>query len=115
VRGQKVAVGSTRVAPNGYHYTKVKEGGREFWKLTHHIVAEKALGRKLREDERVSFKKGKTNLSWDNLVVAEKGTGSSRRRLAQIRTRIQELQAEEKAILAELEGGRIINHNRPNS
>jgi hypothetical protein len=113
MRGQKVDVGSTRIAPNGYHYTKVDDrgDGKPGWRLTHHIVAEKALGRKLRKDERVSFKGKKTDLTWGNLIVAEKGTGSSRRRLAQIRARIAELQAEESEILKELESGRIINHS----
>ena len=51
-RGQKAEVGATRVAPNGYHYTKSDEYN---WRLTHHIVMEAKLGRKLLPHYRVLF------------------------------------------------------------
>lgn len=109
-RGKVVDVGSTRVSQNGYHYTKVEEDGKTRWKLTSHIVAEKKLGRRLREDERVTFRNGKkSDLSPDNIVVQEKGTGSIRRRKAQLEARIAELQAELDSINAELSAGRIVN------
>lgn len=90
-RGSAAVDGATNVAKNGYHYTKVD--GK--WRLTHHILAEKMLGRALLPDERVSFANGKkTDLREDNLIVAKKGTTSLRRRKAQLEARIQELQAE---------------------
>ena len=107
-RGAYVENGATRVAQNGYHYIKVD--GK--WRLRHHIEAEKKLGRPLRQDERVSFKdKNKSNFALDNLVIAEKGTGSVRRRKAQIEARIAELQAELHEIEEELRGGRITHRS----
>lgn len=108
-RGQLAQEGATRVSANGYHYTKV--GNK--WRLTHHLVAEKKLGRSLREDERVSFKnpKNKLDLSPENIVVTEKGQGSIRRRKAQIEARLSELQAELDEINAELNGGRIVHRD----
>lgn len=90
-RGSAAADGATNISKNGYHYTK--EGGK--WRLTHHILAEKMLGRPLEEDERVSFANGKkSDLREANLVVSKRGTSSLRRRKAQLEARIQELQAE---------------------
>lgn len=95
-RGQRAEVGATRVAPNGYHYTKVEIG----WRLTHHIVAEQVLGRPIKTDEElVRFIDGKRhNLAPNNIEVVPRKTGSLRRRKAVIEARIEELQAE----LAEL-------------
>ena len=91
MRGSAAPEGATNVSKNGYHYTK--QGGK--WRLTHHILAEKMLGRPLREDERVSFANGKkTDLREANIIVAKKGTTSLRRRKAQLEARIQELRAE---------------------
>lgn len=103
-RGQAAQNGATRVSQNGYHYTKVE--GK--WRLTHHLVAEQKLGRPLREDERVGFKnpKDKLNLDPSNIIVTEKGTGSIRRRKAQIEARMSELQAELDEINRELQQGR---------
>lgn len=90
-RGNIAPEGATNVSKNGYHYTK--QGGK--WRLTHHILAEKMLGRSLFEDERVSFANGKkSDLREANIIVAKKGTTSLRRRKAQLEARIQELQAE---------------------
>lgn len=98
-RGKTANVGDTRIAPNGYHYTKTEDG----WRLTHHLVAEKMLGRPLREDERVRFKTGnKLMLNPTNIEVVPKGRGSLRRRKAVIEARIEELQAELEEITAEL-------------
>jgi hypothetical protein len=91
MRGSAAPNGATNVSKNGYHYTKVD--GK--WRLTHHILAEKVLGRPLEEDERVSFANGKKHdLREANLVIAKRGTSSLRRRKAQLEARIQELQAE---------------------
>jgi hypothetical protein len=66
MRGNASPVGATRTAPNGYHYTKTEDG----WELTHKLVAEEALGRKLASNERCRFKDGdRTNLKPDNIVV----------------------------------------------
>lgn len=98
-RGKKAQAGDTRVAPNGYHYTKTEKE----WRLTHHIVAEKEiLGRPLRENERVEFVSGKTNLDPSNIRVVVQGRGSLRRRKAQLEERIRELTVELEAVNAEL-------------
>lgn len=98
-RGQKSEVGDKRVAPNGYHYTKC-EGG---WRLTHHLIMEKKLGRPISDNERVVFLNGKrSDLRPDNLAVREKGTSSLRQRKARIEARIEELQAELREIEAQL-------------
>lgn len=90
-RGSAAQEGATMVSKNGYHYTK--QGSR--WRLTHHIVAEKKLGRDLREDERVSFLNGnKRDLHPDNLLVTVKGKASIRQRIARLEARISELQGE---------------------
>lgn len=68
-RGQKAEPGEIRIAKNGYSYTKTKDRG---WMLTHHLMAEESLGRRLRENERVHFKdSNRTNLSHDNIAVRE--------------------------------------------
>lgn len=114
-RGQNADVGAKRISQNGYEYVKVQDAGegKPGWKLTHHVIAERKLGRPIRTDERVTFKDGKrSNLNPDNIVVVEKGKGSQRRRLAQIEARIQELQAERDEIIRTLRGPAKINHSR---
>lgn len=113
-RGRNAEVGATRVAQNGYHYTKVQDDGtgKPGWRLTHHLVAEKKLGRAIRTDERVEFLDGKrSNLSPDNVRVVEKGRGSQRRRLAQLEARRDEIQAEIDLIKKTLQGPVKVNHN----
>jgi len=103
-RGQRAEVGATRVAQNGYHYTKVEDGS---WKLTHWITAEeKILGRPLKDNEMVKFvdKKFKADpYNPKGLTVIKKKTSSLRRQLANVQTRIQELQAEEKYLKEQLD------------
>lgn len=95
MRGSSAPDNSTRVSPNGYHYTKHKGE----WRLTHHILAEKKLGRPLQAGERVVFlDRGKTCLELSNIDVVPAGTGSLRRRLAVIEARIEELEAEKDEI-----------------
>lgn len=90
-RGRNAKDGDTRIAKNGYHYTKVD--GR--WRLTHHLVAEKTLGRALVQGERVTFKDNdRTNFKPNNIKVTQTGGSSLSRRAAQLEARIQELQAE---------------------
>lgn len=98
-RGGKASVGDTRVSANGYHYTRTEDK----WRLTHHIIMEATLGRKLEPDERVVFVDGKrSNLKPDNIEIREKGRGSIRRRKAALEARIEELQSELNEINAEL-------------
>ena len=98
-RGRSATVGDTYTAANGYHYTRTKDGFR----LTHHILAEKLLGRPLRSNEMVRFVDGdKKNLTIKNVKVIEKGRSSLRRRKAQVEARIQELQAELDEINTEI-------------
>lgn len=96
MRGQKSENGATRVAPNGYHYTKVD--GK--WKLTHRMVAEKKIGRPLRENERIRFKDlDRNNYSDpDNLIVYVTKEKSKAARIAIIQAKIQELEAELKEL-----------------
>lgn len=90
-RGQSSKVGDTRVSPNGYHYTKCANA----WRLTHHILMEKKLGRSLKKDERVVFiDRKRSNLSPDNLKVQVKGEASVARQRARLTARINELQAQ---------------------
>lgn len=90
-RGKNAKVGDKRWSPNGYHYTRCEEG----WRLTHHLIAEKNLGRRLQSGERVKFVDGnKKNFAPDNIAVTKMGQGSLNRRKAQLEARIEELQAE---------------------
>lgn len=90
-RGQKSEVGETRTAPNGYHYTRTDAG----WELTHRLIIEDRLGRKLTPEERVRFVDGdRSNRDPDNLVVYEIREASRNRKRARIEARIEELQAQ---------------------
>lgn len=97
-RGKASRLGATRIAKNGYHYTKATDPktGNRVWRLTHHIVAEQEiLKRPLSEHERVRFRTAdKLNMEVGNIEVVSKGKGSIRRRIAAIETRIEELQQE---------------------
>lgn len=98
-RGKASNVGDTRVAPNGYHYTRTEEK----WRLTHHLVAEKKLGRPLNADESVRFNDGnKKNLEPKNLRVVKKKTVHLRARLAVVEAKIEQYEAERDAIEKEL-------------
>lgn len=90
-RGQAAKDGDTYVAQNGYHYTK-RDGK---FQLTHKLVIEEKLGRKLLESERVRFiDNDRTNLSPDNLRVVTKGNTSLQTQLARLVTRRDELNAQ---------------------
>ena len=105
-RGKVSLIGDTRVAKNGYHYTKVAVNqGPGNWKLTHWITAEKMLGRDLYDNEMVQFVDPKFKKDPYNPLgvrVIKKKTTSLRRRLAQVESRIAELQAEKTQIEREL-------------
>lgn len=88
-RGAPSVVGETRIAQNGYHYTKTDIG----WQLTHRMMMEAYLGRPLDHDEQVRFKdKDKTNLKLSNLEVVKTKTATLRKQLAEIDQKIAELQ-----------------------
>jgi hypothetical protein len=91
MRGSRSVIGDTRVAQNGYHYTRTKDG----WKLTHHVIAESRMSRAVRGDERVVFvDRDRTNLDPSNISVQKKITGSLRKKEANLIARIQELQGQ---------------------
>jgi hypothetical protein len=90
-RGQASSPGDTRIAPNGYHYTRTTTK----WELTHKLILEEKLGRKLRDNERCRFIDGdRNNLSPDNLTTYEKKERSNGSRRAQLEARIADLQAQ---------------------
>lgn len=106
MRGQAADVGATRIAQNGYHYTKVATpNGKGKWRLTHHLIAEKMLGRPLAEDERVSFIGSRKDLSQNNLRITIKGKTSHARRIAALDARIAELTAERDRLQEEVDNG----------
>lgn len=102
-RGQASAVGATRVADNGYHYTKTEDRG---WVLTHWLTAEKDLGRQIdTEREMVKFvdpryKKDPYNPA--GIRVIRRKTSSLRKRLAVVEDRIREYEAERDRIKKQL-------------
>jgi hypothetical protein len=97
MRGEVHPIGGERVAKNGYHYIKVEtvNGGSE-WKLKHHLVAERTLGRKIDTAvERVFFKDtNKENFDPDNIVVEPKKGMTREARKARLQSRIEELQGQ---------------------
>jgi hypothetical protein len=96
MKGVSAEIGDTRVAQNGYHYTRTKLG----WELTHRIIAADKLGRALTEDERAVFNDGnRRNLSPDNIQVVVKKRGTKAARRTALVARIEQLQIE----LAELD------------
>jgi hypothetical protein len=97
-RGRKAEIGDTNIAQNGYHYTRTEEG----WVLTHRMIAEQKLGRKLADNERVKFKdKDRTNFDPDNIIVFIGKEASKRRQIARLNARIDELIAQRDLLLAE--------------
>lgn len=92
MRGKAAVEGATMTSANGYHYTHTATA----WRLTHHIIAEKKLGRAINsETELVAFDdKDRTNLDPSNIVVKEKHKQSANRKRARIEARIADLQAE---------------------
>lgn len=89
-RGVASKDGDTNVAPNGYHYTR--HGGK--WRLTHHLIAEKMLGRPLESDEMATFiDKDRKNICESNIRVVLRKT-SLQGRIATLEDQIREKQAE---------------------
>ena len=102
-RGQASEVGDKTVNVNGYEQTKTADRG---WVATHILVMEESLGRQLQPGEYVSFTGGtpRVPVELKNLELRKRGDHrkSNRARIAQVKTRIEELQAE-LAILEEEE------------
>jgi hypothetical protein len=95
-RGTRAKLGDICIAQNGYSYTQTELGR----KLTHHLVAEKKLGRPLKGNERVSFADGdKTNFDPKNIMISIKGENSINKRIARINSQIYELEQERSALL----------------
>lgn len=96
-RGRASKEGDTNVSANGYHYTKVEDK----WRLTHHIIAEKALGRPIENDETVSFRDNdRTNLDPSNITVSKRRT-SLAGKIAALDARIMELTNERDRLIAQ--------------
>lgn len=94
-RGRNAKLGEERTSPNGYRYVKCKEG----WVLKHKLIAEKTLGRKLADNERIRFIDGdRTNLDPDNLKVYTIRDKSPKARIAEIDAKIEELMIERKEL-----------------
>jgi hypothetical protein len=98
-RGKAAEVGATRVAQNGYHYTKVPGD----WRLTHHITAEKKIGRPLNENEMVKIIDKKKPYDPDNVEIIVKRTSSLRKRKAVLEAKISDLQGELASVNKQLE------------
>jgi hypothetical protein len=97
-RGQKAKEGDTMVNALGYHNTRTRDG----WRLTHHLVAERKLGRPLR-DEIVRFKDGdKRNLDPGNIEVLAKNKQSVRRRKARLEANLVDIVMQLIAVNEEL-------------
>ena len=94
-RGLTSTPGTTRVAKNGYHYTKVEGRG---WVLTHWLTLEAKLGREINSDkDMVRFKHGYTKRDYDDpnaMMLIKKNSASARKRRTMLQERIREYQAE---------------------
>lgn len=98
--GKRREEGERNQAQNGYWYEK--HHGK--WVLVHHLIAEQRLGRSLLPNEGAFFKDGnRENLDPSNIEVRVRGNGKVRQRLAAVRERIRELQAEEEILRRQLE------------
>ena len=90
-RGRKAHIGDTRIAPNGYHYTRT-DGG---WESTHRLVCAERLGRSVNSNERVRFLDGdRTNLNPENLEVYTIKQGSSHSRIARLEAKKDDIMSE---------------------
>lgn len=98
-RGNASKVGDTRVAQNGYQYTRTEAGQR----LTHHIIAEEKLGRPLTGKDLVTFVDGdRTNLDPSNIRIRPKKVASLRSQLIKIDNKIKELQVRRTEITQQI-------------
>jgi hypothetical protein len=92
-RGKAAKEGDTYWSQNGYHYTK-RDGKFE---LTHKLIMEEKLGRKLTEGERVRFiDNDRRNLDPNNLKVVIKGQTALTTQRARLVARRNEIDAQIK-------------------
>jgi len=99
LRGKTAKKGDERVAPNGYSYVKTKDRG---WMLKHHIIAEEKYNRKVDKDITVRFLDGdRTNFDPDNIIMRPKSLSNKSKRIAIIKARIRELEAELLALASD--------------
>ena len=99
-RGKTVEIGATRVSQNGYHYTKCEEG----WRFTHHLTAEKHLGRPIGENEIVKILNKREPYKFDdNITVIIKRTSSLRKRKAVLEAKIADYQGQLDSVNKQLE------------
>lgn len=99
-RGSAAKDGNTFVNQNGYHHTRVE--GK--WRPTAHIIAEEKLGRPIdKETEIVRFVDGdRHNLNPNNITVQLRPNKRSKEaRIAQLQSRIADLEAELKLLIDE--------------
>ena len=89
-RGETFPLGYERIAQNGYHYIKTPGG----WRLKHHIIAEKTLGRAI--DTRLELVKFKDhnrhNFDPENIIVEPKRSMTPKQRKEHLQSRMKELQ-----------------------
>ena len=98
-RGMKAQPGDTRLAKNGYHYTRTEE----VWELTHRIILEGLMERKIRSDERVRFLDGdRSNLGAENLEVYYVRKASSQTKIARLESKKDDIIAELNELYAEI-------------
>lgn len=99
-RGKAAKDGDTHVAANGYHYTRTD--GK--WRLTHHIIAEKELGRSIdSEKETVRFADSdRANLTPGNIIVVPLKGRSKAAQVATLHARIADLQDKLDVLQAKL-------------
>jgi hypothetical protein len=97
-RGEASPLGFEKVSQNGYTYVKTPENK---WRLKHHLIAEKNLGRSIdTKIERVIFKDhDRKNFDPDNIVVEPKKGVTKETKRARLLSRIEELEGQ----LAELD------------
>lgn len=97
---------------NGKGYTSIKvatEEGGSFWKLLHHVVWEKKVGRPKEPNEILYFVDGDiTNFDPDNIAVKVKGENSLVRRKAQLIKQKLKIEEELETINKRIESERTI-------
>jgi len=102
-RGQRAKVGDKTTNQNGYEYTRTEERG---WVGSHILLMEEHLGRELRPGEYVAFVGANHSppLTLDMIELRQRGDfrTTAKARIAQIETRIEELQAEKELLEEEL-------------
>lgn len=94
-RGKAAEVGTIRIAQNDYRYIKTEDG----WRLLHHVIAEKKIGRPLRPDERVYFIDGnRADFDPSNLSVER----AKKHKLNQLWLRMEKLEKDLNWVKAQL-------------